>query len=160
MTPPQMVAMIAAVCIALPIYVVTGLYRAIFRFSGGTALMSLVKASTAVCVIFLLIFTVIGVPGVPRSVGLAIPVMLFVNVGASRLLVRYWLGGRYVRNLNRRALPQVLIYGAGSAGRQLAGALVGGREMVVRGFIDDARNLQGGTINGSVSYTHLRAHET
>ena len=152
MTPPQMVAMIAAVCIALPIYVVTGLYRAIFRFSGGTALMSLVKASTAVCVIFLLIFTVIGVPGVPRSVGLAIPVMLFVNVGASRLLVRYWLGGRYVRNLNRRALPQVLIYGAGSAGRQLAGALVGGREMVVRGFIDDARNLQGGTING------LRVH--
>ena len=152
MTEPQVIAVVAAVCIALPIYVVTGMYRAIFRFSGSAALMSLVKASALVSAIFLLIFTFIGVPGVPRSTGLSVPMVLFVAVGASRLAVRYWLGGRYVRNKDRRALPQVLIYGAGSAGRQLASALADGREMVVRGFIDDARNLKGGTIDG------LRVH--
>ena len=152
MDEPQLRVLGAAVGVAIPIYIVTGMYRAIFRFSGSAALMSLVKASTAVCLLFLLIFTFIGVAGVPRSMGLAIPLMLFVTVGGSRLFVRYWLGGRYVRNLDRRALPQVLIYGAGSAGRQLAGALAGGREMVVRGFVDDARNLQGGTIDG------LRVH--
>lgn len=152
MTGPQMHVALAAVSIALPIYIVSGLYRAIFRFSGAAALLALVRASAAVCLIFLLLFTVVGVPGVPRSIGLGVPLMLFVTVGSLRLLVRYWLGGRYVRNLDRRALPQVIIYGAGSAGRQLAAALAGGREMVVRGFIDDARNLQGGTIDG------LRVH--
>ena len=152
MDEPQLRVLGAAVGVAIPIYIVTGMYRAIFRFSGSAALMSLVKASTAVCLLFLLMFTFIGVAGVPRSIGLAVPLMLFVTIGGSRLFVRYWLGGRYVRNLDRRALPQVLIYGAGSAGRQLAGALAGGREMVVRGFVDDARNLQGGTIDG------LRVH--
>ncbi|QNA89666.1 polysaccharide biosynthesis protein [Massilia sp. Dwa41.01b] len=151
-TEPQVRVLIAAVGLSVPIYVISGMYRAIFRFSGADALMALVKASTAICLFFLLLFTFIGIPGVPRSIGLAIPLMLFVTVGASRLSVRYLLGARYVRNPGRRALPQVMIYGAGSAGRQLANSLASGQEMVVRGFIDDARNLQGGTIDG------LRVH--
>jgi FlaA1/EpsC-like NDP-sugar epimerase len=148
MTEPQFRAVTAAVGIAVPIFVVSGLYRAIFRFSGAAALMTLVKACSAFSLLYLLLFTFIGVPGVPRSTGLSVPLMLFVTIGASRLFVRYWLGREYIRVLDRSTLPQVVIYGAGSAGRQLAGALANSGEMVVRAFVDDYRNLQGGTLDG------------
>ncbi|MEN3275976.1 MAG: UDP-N-acetylglucosamine 4,6-dehydratase [Massilia sp.] len=150
MTEPQQRAVFAAIGLAVPIYIVSGLYRAIFRFSGTAALMTLVKACTAMGLFYALLFTVLGLPGVPRGVGIIVPLLLFVTTGGIRLLVRYWLGNAYIRALDRRAPPKsvVLIYGAGSAGRQLADALANSREMVVRAFIDDARSLQGGTLNG------------
>ena len=153
MDEPRLRATVAAVGLALPIYVVSGLYRAIFRYSGSAALLTFVKACSAFGLIYLLLFTLIGVPGVPRSVGLSIPLLLFVTTGASRLLARYWLGGTYVRVLDRGALPQVVIYGAGSAGRQLAAALANSGEMVVRAFVDDSSQLHGGTLNGLHIYS-------
>ncbi|MFC5547922.1 polysaccharide biosynthesis protein [Massilia aerilata] len=148
MTVPQIRAVVAAVGIVLPFFVISGMYRAIFRFSGTAAMLALVKSCTAFGLLYLLLFTFIGIAGVPRSVGLSVPLVLFVTTGASRLLARYWLGGKYVRVLNRRSLPQVLIYGAGSAGRQLAAALANSGEVVVRGFIDDASGLRDSTLNG------------
>jgi FlaA1/EpsC-like NDP-sugar epimerase len=133
---------------ALPLYAVLGMYRAIFRYSGTAALLALVKSCTAFGVLYLLLFTFVGIPGVPRSVGVNVPLMLFVTTGASRLFVRYWLGGMYLRVLDAGTLPQVVIYGAGSAGRQLAAALASSGEMVVRAFVDDSPSLQGGTLNG------------
>lgn len=148
----EWVAVAATVGLALPLFVVFGLYRAIFRYSGSAALMALVKAFSWFFPIYALIFTLVGVPGVPRSVGLSVPPLLFVWVGASRMVVRFWLGGLYVGLLHRETLPQVLIYGAGSAGRQLANALANSREMVLRGFLDDATDLQGNTLNGLPVY--------
>jgi FlaA1/EpsC-like NDP-sugar epimerase len=152
MTEPQQRVLLAAIGLSIPIYIASGLYRAIFRYSGAVALLTLVKACSAVGLLFLLLFTVLGFPGIPRSVGLAVPLMLFVTTGGVRLLVRFWLGGAYLRilDLDRRAIPKsvVVIYGAGSAGRQLADALRNSREMIVRAFVDDAPGLQGGTLNG------------
>jgi FlaA1/EpsC-like NDP-sugar epimerase len=48
----------------------------------------------------------------------------------------------------------VLIYGAGSAGRQLALGLSSNKEMLVRGFIDDDPQLQGRTVNGMSVYSN------
>ncbi|RZL92415.1 MAG: polysaccharide biosynthesis protein, partial [Variovorax sp.] len=137
-----------AVAFALPLFVVSGLYRAIFRYAGGAALMALVRACAMFGAAYMLVFTVVGMPTVPRSIGVLTPLLLFVAVGASRLVARYWLGGLYVSVLQRRALKQVVIYGAGQAGRQLAAALAHSRDMVVRAFVDDAVQLQGSTLNG------------
>ncbi|MCT9809665.1 polysaccharide biosynthesis protein [Acidovorax sp. Be4] len=142
----------AAVVLALPLFAVCGLYRAIFRYAGGAALAALVVACGILTAEFLLVFTFIGVPGVPRSMGLTIPLLIFVTVGASRLVARYWLGGSYMSALTRQSLPQVLIYGAGSAGKRVAEALTASREMAVRAFIDDARDLRGSTLNGLPIY--------
>ena len=155
MTEPQLRALFAAIGLVIPIYIVSGLYRAIFRYSGAAALLSLVKAWLAVGLMYCLLFTVLGFPGIPRSIGVAVPLMLFVTTGGIRLLVRFWLGGAYLRILDRRAPAKsvVVIYGAGSAGRQLADALGNSREMVVRAFVDDSRSLQGGTLNGLRIYS-------
>lgn len=144
----QWVAVAAAVVIALPIFMVSGLYRAIFRYAGGAALLALVRSCFMFGVVYMFIFSVVGVPTVPRTLGFLVPLLVFMTVGGSRMLARYWLGGMYVNALRRKTLPQVMIYGAGAAGRQLAAALVNGHDMVVRGYIDDAAHLHGSSVNG------------
>jgi FlaA1/EpsC-like NDP-sugar epimerase len=149
----QLLPTAVAVGMAIPIFAVLGAYRAIFRYSGSAVLMSLTKACVVFGTLYLLCFTIVGMPGIPRSLGINVPILLFVFVGGSRLLARYWLGGRYLGFLNRKALPQVVIYGAGAAGQQLAATLEKSREMVLRAFVDDSPHLQGASLNGLVIYS-------
>ena len=144
----QWTAVGVAIVGALPLFIVFGLYRAIFRYAGPAALMAVLRACTFFGIGYGLVFSVIGVSGVPRTVGFLMPMLLFLTVASSRMLARYWLGGMYMSALDRKALPQVVIYGAGGAGVQLAAALTQSREMSVRAFIDDARHLQGNTLHG------------
>ena len=141
-------AVAGAIGLAMPLFTWFGLYRAMSRYAGGAVLIAIAEATACFALPYALLFTVIAVPDVPRSIGLLVPLLLGVAVGGSRVVTRYWLGGIRMGSLRRNALPQVAIYGAGSAGRQMAAALVGSREMVVRGFVDDSRDLHGNTING------------
>ena len=134
--------------LALPLFVKFGLYRAIFRYSGWPAFSAVAKAVAIYAVAYGLVFAAIGVPGVPRTIGLIQPLLLLLAVSASRLLARGWLGGVYQELLSRRELPRVLIYGAGDAGRKLAQALSASSELRLLGFLDDDERLQGGLIHG------------
>lgn len=138
--------------IAIPLFVVNGFYRAIFRYSGLAAMLTVVKVIAVYGVIYAAIFTAMGVSGVPRTVGLIQPVLLMLFVGLSRLFARFWLGGLYRNQLQLANLPRVLIYGAGSTGRQLAGALANSHEMRVVGFVDDNKTLHRQTINNLKIY--------
>jgi FlaA1/EpsC-like NDP-sugar epimerase len=145
-------AFVGAAAFALPLFVVFGLYRAIFRYAGLPALMTVLKAISIYTVIYVLAFAVVGVPGVPRSVGILQPLLLLLGVTLSRAFVRYWLGGTYQGVLSRDSLPRVLIYGAGSAGRQLAAALKTSSELVVVGLLDDDSSLHNQVLNGLKIY--------
>jgi FlaA1/EpsC-like NDP-sugar epimerase len=145
---PAMWPALASVVLALPIFITSGLYRAIFRYSGMPAMVAVARAMMLYGVAFAALFTFIGVPGVPRTVGIIQPILLLVLVGASRAAARVWLGGLYHQQLRKAALPQALIYGAGSAGRQLASAMANSPEMRVVGFLDDDDRLHGHVLNG------------
>lgn len=134
--------------LALPIFVVSGLYRAIFRYSGFPAMVAVARASVLYAMVFSAVFTFWGVEGVPRTIGLIQPVLLLMMVGASRAAARVWLGGLYHHQLRKAGLPQVLIYGAGNAGRQLASGMANSNEMRVVGFLDDDDRLHGHVLNG------------
>ena len=137
-----------SILLAIPIFYIAGLYRAIFRYSGLPALKAITKASFIYAFAFAAIFTVIGVGDVPRTVGLIQPILLLIFVGLSRAIANVCLGGAYLRILDQATLPKVLIYGAGAAGRQLSAAMVNSHEMQVIGFLDDDKSLQGNVING------------
>lgn len=137
-----------SILFSIPIFTSAGLYRAIFRFSGLPVMMSVVRAMLLYGVLFAGVFTFYGVSGVPRTVGLIQPMLLLIFVGASRAVARIWLGGLYLSQISKGKLPQVLVYGAGSSGRQLADALAKSTEMRVVGFLDDDKSLQGNMLNG------------
>jgi FlaA1/EpsC-like NDP-sugar epimerase len=144
--------LVASVFISIPIFITYGLYREVFRHSGWPALLALLKAMLAYTFIFIAIFTVVGVEGVPRTIGFIQPIVLLLLVGASRVLAGYWLRNPYRKELRLAKVPRVLIYGAGNAGRQLAAALSHSYEMQVVGFIDDDPQLQGSVLAGKKIY--------
>lgn len=143
---PYGVLVAISVGLALPIFWAVGLYREIFSQSGIRVIVNIARACTIYALPFAAIFTVLRVWGIPRTLSLIHPILLFVAVAASRLLARYWLFGTGTsRDFARR---RVLIYGAGSAGRQLAGAITQSLEMHVAGYFDDDPVLVGSVIDG------------
>jgi FlaA1/EpsC-like NDP-sugar epimerase len=134
--------------LALPIFIRFGLYRAVFRYVGPEALLAIVNAVLVYGVIYFSAFTLFSVSGVPRTLGIIQPLLLLLAIGGSRLFGRYWLSGRYRELLRDSTTNRVLIYGAGSSGRQLAAAIGDSRDMKVVGFLDDDASLQGSIIGG------------
>jgi FlaA1/EpsC-like NDP-sugar epimerase len=146
-TTTQTKMLVVGLLIALPLFTVLGLYRAIFRYAGMQMLFTLSKALAIYSLTYALIFMIIGVEGVPRSVGLIQPIIFAACVVVSRLLVRRMLGS-YGHRQKRKGVPKVLIYGAGSAGRQLATGLGQAQEVIVVGYVDDDERLHGQVLNG------------
>ena len=148
-------AVFASLFFGIPIFIVSGLYRAIFRYNGLPALMAVSKAMFIYGLIYASVFTLIGIQGVPRTIGLIQPVLLLFFVGMSRMFARFWLGGLYLDILSKTKLPQVLIYGAGTTGRQLALAMANSTDMRVIGFLDDDTRLHGSLLNELPIYNPL-----
>jgi FlaA1/EpsC-like NDP-sugar epimerase len=154
----QWVAVILAIVLAIPIFNISGLYRAIFRYSGASALNSIAQAAIIYGVAYATVITIIRIDTIPRTVGIIQPVLLFLFVAFSRVIASWWLGGAYAQLLRPGAQQPVIIYGAGSAGRQLFRGLRS-TEMRVVGFVDDDKQLQGRLLLGRPIYppTELEA---
>jgi len=146
-------AALVSVGIGLPIFIASGLYRAIFRYSGWPALMAVARAIVIYGILYAALFTAIGIQDVPRTVGIIQPILLLLFIGASRAVARIWLGDRYQAVLKQAGRAKVLVYGAGTSGRQLVGALVNSPEMQVVGFLDDDDRLSGHVLNGQPIYS-------
>lgn len=151
--PPQSggvlwVAIIASIVLALSIFLLLGLYRAIFSQSGTYALLRIGQACGIYGVLYAAIFTFGGIVGVPRTVGVIQPLLLFILTSASRLFARYWLAGTFSLQFDGQDRQRAIIYGAGSAGRQLAAAMALDAGTRVVGFVDDDARLQGHILDG------------
>ncbi len=152
----QWTVFFGALIFSFPLFVSFGLYRAIFRYIGTTAFISIARVFIIYAGFFFGVFTLYGVDNVPRSIGVIQPMLLFFGVGAGRYFVRYLMSGiSNVQKAFHRVKSNTLIYGAGSAGRQLAFSLTGSEEMLVKGFIDDDFRIQGSTINGVSVYPNI-----
>ena len=148
---------IASILIAIPIFIRSGLYRAIIRHTGWSALSTMAGAIAIYSIPFSIVFTFVGVAGVPRTIGLLQPILLLLFVGGLRAFGRAWLGDHYMKLRQQAAKPKIMIFGAGQAGRQLLRAVE--EQIKVEGFIDDDPKLQGATMHGVPIYSLERAHE-
>jgi len=136
---------------ALPLSLITfvkfGLYRAVLRYMNMQAIWAIVLGS-----IFSAMF-VIGLSytlhaGIPRTVPFIYMGLCLIAIGGSRISVRAVIG--HQRWHKKSA---VLIFGAGSSGRQLCTALAQGPEYHAAAFVDDDMTLQGHVIQGVYVYS-------
>jgi FlaA1/EpsC-like NDP-sugar epimerase len=148
-----LLATLVSIGISIPVFILSGFYRAIFRYSGWPAFMAMARAIGIYAITYASIFTLIGVEGVPRTIGIIQPILLLLLVGTTRLLIRTWLGGHYLGILRKNTFRcQILIYGAGTTGQQLADAMHNSLDMQVVGYLDDDKRLHGHTLNGKLIY--------
>lgn len=153
MSGKQWWLLIASVTLFLYLINHFSLYREITRYFGFYAFTVIIRLFLYYSLFIFLVFTLIGIEGIPRSTGIIQPLLLFIGLSLSRYLVRFWFGG-FVK-LNNDSLGYqaiILVYGAGSAGRQFVAAISSNNNILVRGFVDDDKALQGNCINGIYIY--------
>ncbi len=138
-----------AFAIWLPIFVVMNVYQTIFRYAGSGTIITLLKASTMVLVVFMIIFMLIGFDHVPRTMGVLFPVIFFLMLSLSRIVARYILYDLVGINAFEGSKRGVLIYGAGSAGRQLALSIRHEPSMELLAYLDDDQSLEAETLDGT-----------
>lgn len=149
---PLLFATMSSILIALPIFLTQGLYRAIFRYTGWFATITLIRAFLMYTTIYAIVFTIFRVDGVPRSVGLLQPILFFLSVGVLRLLAKTFLNYQALDMSGAAFKAVAIIYGAGAAGRQIASGLRQTQEIKPVGFVDDDPRLWHGVINGLPVY--------
>ena len=149
-------AVIVSAALALPIFWLFGLYRTIFRHSGLSVMFSVSIALLMYGFFYFSVFGVYGVKDIPRSIGIIQPMLLFFAVVGSRLFVKYLFGDNYLFKDKSQFLKKALVYGAGSAGRQLVSALANSNELRVVGFLDDDDRLHGQVLQGQEIYSSLK----
>jgi FlaA1/EpsC-like NDP-sugar epimerase len=139
--------------IAVPIFLKLGLYRAIIRYMEVRSLWTIIQATTLYALVFSFVFLQIDIKSVPHTLFPLNWLIFMVLIAGSRFVARWYLGEIHFRGGEGVAVVEgrkknVVIYGAGSAGVQLASALVYGREFRPVAFIDDDVLLHKQKVNG------------
>lgn len=146
---PTFVASIS-VLLVLPTFTGSGMYRIVLRHAGADVLGRSALACGIYGLAFATLISAYGINGIPRTIGLIQPVLLFLGTASTRVVAAFVLSGRYRRLRRKSSIGRALIYGAGSSGQQLASAMTDSPELKVVGFLDDDHSLHNSTVRGLI----------
>lgn len=144
---PPLIFSAVALPLFLAVFLMIGVYSTIFRFAGGRTILQLAKAITVYSIPLMGIFLFWGVNEIPRTIAILQPMIFFGFAATSRIGARYVL----MDLANRRSLGsinRVLIYGAGSSGRQLLLSMRHDLSIIPVAFIDDDERLDQQQLDG------------
>ncbi|EHY1013749.1 TPA: polysaccharide biosynthesis protein [Vibrio vulnificus] len=130
------------VIVTLVIFTKLGLYRAVLRYLTFHAL-TVVVLGALISALSITTFAYFFNAEVPRTVPVIYMTFLALLCGGARMMVR-----SLIVQASRKGCERVLIYGAGSTGRQLAIALRNAETYQVKGFIDNDPSLENTIIQG------------
>jgi len=143
---------IISVTIAIPIFWLFGLYRTIFRYTGLSIIFTILISTFVYGLLYFLVIGVYSIQGVPRAIGILQPMLLFFGIISSRLGIKFILSFNF-SSQKSSSKKNVLVYGAGDAGRQLVIALENSPEFKVIGFLDDNKQLHRQVLLGKIVYS-------
>ena len=148
-------AVLISISLAIPIFWLIGLYKIMFRFAGLSIIFNVFIASVAYSLLYFAFIGIYGIQGIPRSIGIIQPVLLFLGISSSRIIVKYLFISNFTFK-NSKNKRNVLIYGAGNTGRQLLNSLENNPEMKVVGFLDENPQFHRQIILGQTVYDPLK----
>ena len=135
--------------VAIPIFYSFGLYHSVIRYIGFTTLWKIFQAATLYALVWGFLGFMVSNGNdwfthvLPRSVILMNWLFTLFVIGGFRM-VSTWL----FTIVNNGGNDKVVIYGAGSAGRELSNALTQSNNYKQIAFIDDDIEKQGQSLNG------------
>ncbi|RZP92730.1 polysaccharide biosynthesis protein [Vibrio vulnificus] len=134
--------LVGTVVVTLIAFTRLGLYRAVLRYLTFHAL-TVVVLGALISALSITTFAYFFNAEVPRTVPVIYMTFLALLCGGARMMVR-----SLIVQASRKGCERVLIYGAGSTGRQLAIALRNAETYQVKGFIDNDPSLENTIIQG------------
>ncbi|ARN76327.1 nucleoside-diphosphate sugar epimerase [Oceanicoccus sagamiensis] len=142
----DLVAIMLTMVFSAAFFLRIGLYRAVIRFMGQQAIITIIQGVTVSAVI-LALAAFLTRSGVPRSTPIIYWATALILIGGSRLLLRSLYHSVYTKQG-----VKAVIYGAGVSGRQLLNTIFHGGEYQTAAIVDDDPALVGSVINGVSVY--------
>ena len=143
--------------LALPVFIQFGFYKTMVRFMGNKAMLEIFQATALLVLLWVLAIAIflpfyleirINFPRFisseiifPRSIPILFWISLLLNVGGSRQIAK-WILFRPNTKPTSTLIRNVLIYGAGNGGIELATSLSHDSEVNILGIIDDDKTLK------------------
>jgi len=143
---------LAFLAVAIPVWLTIALstdtYRSLVRFSGRETIRQLAQRCIMLSLALAAILIPLRLQGIPRTLSVLHPLIFLLmmagsRVGLSSLLIQALYSGPL-----RQKRKRVLIYGAGSAGQQLAASVQHDRQIKVIGFVDENLVLSNRSLEG------------
>lgn len=149
-TVPIISVTLISVVVSVPIFILLGLYRQIFRYGGISSFPLIFRANFYYSLIFIPLIFIIKIEGVPRTIGLLHPLLFLIAVLLSRIAASHCLSFAFIPK--SACQVNVLVYGAGISGRHVVNLLSKSDNFNVVGYIDDDVSLHGRMINNIPVY--------
>ncbi len=133
--------LVPVIPITLAVFINRGFYRAVLRYIGSHAFFTVLAGVFTSALIMFVVSQLFGWY-LPRSVPAIYALLAIAFIGGTRLVWR-------IIYIQHNAAPRsaVVIYGAGSAGRQVLASLRSGKKYSPILFLDDDPTLHGSTIS-------------
>jgi FlaA1/EpsC-like NDP-sugar epimerase len=145
----QWLAVVLSIALAIPLLTAFGFYHTVIRYVGRQTITAALRGIGIYAILYSAVFTVIGFPLVPRTIGILQPLLLLIGLALVRLLASELLAEQITEDSSSHTKKRLLIYGAGNSGQQLAASLKASGQTEIVGFLDDNKSLQKALISGT-----------
>ena len=88
-------AVLISISLAIPIFWLSGLYKTMFRFASSSIILNVTIAILAYGLLYFTFIGIYGIQGIPRSIGIIQPLLLFLGILSSRVAIRYLYIGNF-----------------------------------------------------------------
>ena len=126
----------------------TRTYRSVTRFAGQHTLFALMRSCMFMSLALAVLLLSLRIDSMPRTLSVIHPLVFFLGLAGERLLLSQLIVDALqgLRRIPTR--KQVLIYGAGVSGQQLAASIRQDPSLYVVGFIDRNETLRDNVLEG------------
>lgn len=135
-------AFLWSVFFCFPIFIYSGFYKVVFRYFDANSAITCMKSIMFYGAIYFLFLILTQIKGIPRTIGIIQPMILFLLIAGSR-----YFGSRLAPEIKRGKIKtkrpplNCLVYGAGVSGRQVTTMLASAKDLRIVGFLDEDKSL-------------------
>ena len=145
----------------IPLLWLFGLYKTILVYFGFHSTINIIKSSFIYLFLYAFIITFFEISGIPRTIGLIQPIILFLLILLSRSFFRYYfiITGSIPEKFFYTKQENILIYGTGIYARNIADVILNAYQSKLIGFVTNDIHLMNSSINGVNIYSDKDIHK-